>query len=175
MYKAAVLIMTIATAVTAGTVNLVFEGAGITPVGGWGENLSNGLSGGLYGNWLFTEKLRAGLGIDGAIFADANQGSASFSQLKPMADVLFYFRPGGTVFNPGLSAGFGYCRSRLASGGGVDPESWDLFWRAGLRWNFSLGAPWRAGLGLDLESVMAAEKSGDAFRLTFGVSREVQL
>jgi hypothetical protein len=159
----------------AGTVNIEFDAAGITPIGGWGENLSNGLSGGLYANWLFSEKFRAGLGVQGAVFGDAFQGNASFTQLKPMATVSLYLRPHGRVFNPGIVAGFGYCRSRLSSGGGVDPASWDPFWSAGVRWNFSLGSPWRAGLGFDLESVMAADKTGDAFKLTFGVSREVQL
>lgn len=175
MYKAMILMLTVVAAVTAGTVNFVFEGAGITPIGGWGDDLSNGLAGGLYGNWLFSPKFRTGLGIEGAVFGDANQGSASFTQLKPMGNVSFFLRPHAAVFNPGFVMGFGYCRSRLSSGGGIDPVSWDLFWRVGIRWNFSLGSPWRAGLGLDLESIMASEKSGDAFRLTFGVSREVQL
>lgn len=175
MYKATILMLAVVATAMAGTVNFVFEGAGITPIGGWGENLSNGLAGGLYGNWLFSQKFRAGLGIEGAVFGDANQGSASFTQLKPMGTASLYLRPYGAAFNPGVVVGFGYCRSQLSSGSGIDPASWDLFWRAGIRWNFSLGSPWRAGLGLDLESVMAPEKTGDAFRLTFGVSREVQL
>ncbi len=175
MYKATILMLTVAAAVMAGTVNFVFEGANVTPIGGWGENLSNGLAGGLYGNWLLSQKFRAGLGIEGTVFGDDNQGSASFTQLKPMGIVAFYLRPHGVAFNPGVVVGFGYCRSRLCSGGGIDPESWDPLWRAGVRWNFSLGSPWRAGLGLDLESVMASEKAGDTFRMTFGVSREVQL
>jgi hypothetical protein len=175
LYKAIFLILAVAAAAAAGTVNFGFEGSVITPVGGWGTNFTGGLAGGVYANWLFSGKLRAGLGIEGAIFGDANRGSASFSQLKPMANAAFFLRPGATAFNPGIVAGFGYCRGRLASGDGIDPESWDLFWRAGLRWNYSLGFPWRGGLGIDLESVMASEKPGDAFRLTFGVSREVQL
>ncbi|MCK5130632.1 MAG: hypothetical protein KAR40_00590 [Candidatus Sabulitectum sp.] len=175
MYKATILMLAVVATVMAGTVNFVFEGAGITPIGGWGENLSSGLAGGLYGNWLFSPKFRAGLGIEGTVFGDANQGSASFTQMKPMGNVSLFLRPHGAVFNPGLVMGFGYCRSRLSSGGGIDPVSWDPFWRAGIRWNFSLGSPWRAGLGLDLEGIMASGKSGDAFRLTFGVSREVQL
>lgn len=175
MYKTTILILAVATAAMAGTVNFIFEGAGITPIGGWGEYLSNGLAGGLHGNWLFSQKFRAGVGIEGAVFGDANQGSASFTQLKPMGTASFFLRPHGATFNPGVVVGFGYCRSQLSSGGGKDPASWDPFWRAGIRWNFSLGSPWRAGLGLDLEGIMASEKSGDAFRLTFGVSREVQL
>ena len=175
MYKAMILILIVAATVMAGTMNFVFEGAGVTPIGGWGENLSSGLSGGLYGNWFFSSKLRAGLGLEGAVFGDANQGSASFTQLKPMGNFSFYARPHGATFNPGIVVGFGYCMSRLSSGGGIDTESWDPFWRAGIRWNFSLGSPWRAGLGFDLEGVIAPEKSGDAFRLTFGISREVQL
>ncbi|MCK5785036.1 MAG: hypothetical protein KAH54_00610 [Candidatus Sabulitectum sp.] len=175
MYKAMIITLTVVATLMAGTVNFAFEGAGSTPIGGWGENLSNGLAGGLYGDWLFTEKLRAGLGFEGAIFGDAHQGNVSFTQLKPMVTTSFYLRPHGVIFNPGVVAGFGYCRSQLSSGGGIDPASWDLFWRAGIRWDFSLGSPWRAGLGFDLESIMASEKPGDAFRLTFGVSREVQL
>ena len=175
MFKAMILMLAVVATVWAGTADFIFEGAGITPIGGWGENLSNGLAGGLYANWLFSQKFRAGLGIEGAVFGDANQGSASFTQLKPMGTASFFLRPQAVIFNPGVVVGFGYCRSRLSSGGGIDPESWDLFWRAGIRWNFSLGSPWRAGLGLDLESVVASEKPGDAFRLTFGVSREVQL
>ncbi|MCK5841806.1 MAG: hypothetical protein KAH31_06550 [Candidatus Sabulitectum sp.] len=175
MYKATILTLTVVATVMAGTVNFVYEGAGITSIGGWGENLSNGLAGGLYGNWLFSDKFRTGLGIEGAVFGHASQGSVSFTQLKPMGNASFYLRPHGAVFNPGIVVAFGYCRSQLSSGDGTDPVSWDPFWRAGIRWNFSLGSPWRAGLGFDLESVMASEKAGDAFRLTFGVSREVQL
>lgn len=175
MYKITFLMLTIAATLVAGTVNFAFEGAGITPIGGWGENLSNGLAGGLFGSWLFSQKFQAGLGVEGALFSSKFDGSTSFTQLKPMGTASFYLRPHGTAFNPGVVAGFGYCRSRLSSGAGTDPVSWDLFWRAGIRWNFSLGSPWRAGLGIDLESVMASEMTGDAFRFTFGVAREVQL
>lgn len=175
MNKFMILMLTLVTTVVAGTANFAFDGAGITPIGGWGKDLDSGLAGGLYGNWLFSQKLRAGLGIEGAIFSDTYQGTASFTQLKPMGTASFYLRPHSASFNPGIAVGFGYCRSRLSSGDGVDPVSWDLFWRAGIKWDFSLGSQWRAGLGFDLESVMASEKAGDAFRLTFGVSREVRL
>jgi hypothetical protein len=175
LYRTIFLAVTLATAVYAGTVDVVFEGAGISPVGGWGNTLSSGLAGGIQLNWLFSSKFRGGIGIEGATFGDGNSGSASFSHLKPMGILSFYLRPNGASFNPGVVAAFGYCRSRLSSEGGIDPASWDPFWRAGIRWNFSLGSPWRAGLGFDLESVIASEKSGDAFRFTFGVSREVQL
>ncbi len=175
MYKTMILMLVISAVVMAGTIDVAVESASITPIGGWGKNLSNGLAGGLYGSWLFSPKFRAGLAIEGSVFGDGNQGSASFTQIKPMATVSFYMRPHGRIFNPGFVMAFGYNRSRLSSGDGVDPVSWDPFWRAGIRWNFSLGSPWRAGLGLDLEGVMASEKSGDAFRLTFGVSREIQL
>jgi len=159
----------------AGTIEIGIDCAGVTPIGGWGENLSSGLSGEVQFNWLVSRKFRAGVGIEGATYGDGSSGNASFSQLKPMGILSFYLRPQGASFNPGIVAAFGYCRSRLSSGGGVDPASWDPFWRTGLRWNFSLGSPWRAGIGFDLESVMAADKSGDAFKFTFGVSREVQL
>lgn len=175
MNKGIILILAVTAVLHAGTINVGFDAAGITPVGGWGENLSSGLSGGLYAQWLLSQKLRAGLGIQGALFNDAYNGNASFTQLKPMATVSFYLRPHGRTFNPGIVAGFGYCRSRLSSGGGIDPASWDPFWSAGVRWDFSLGSQWRAGMGFDLESVMASDKTGDAFKFVFGVSREVQL
>lgn len=164
-------------AALAAAANLEIEvgGAGLTPIGGWGDDLSDGLAGEIQVNWLLSRKFRIGAGCEGAIYSDGYDGNASFSQLKPMGIVSFYLRPHGAAFNPGIVAAFGYCRSRLSSGGGVDPASWDPFWRAGLRWNFSLGSPWRAGLGFDLESVMAGETSGDAFRMAFGVSREVRL
>ncbi len=175
MFRTVILAAALTSLAVAGTIDFVVEGAGITPIGGWGTNLSNGLAGGVQANWLFSTRFRAGLGIEGATYGDGFDGNASFSQLKPMGILSLYLRPHGRTFNPGLVAAFGYCRSRLSSGEGIDPASWDPFWRAGLRWNFSLGSPWRAGLGFDLESVAASDKSGDAFRFTFGVSREVQL
>lgn len=159
----------------AGTVNLTVEGAGLTALGGWGKYLSNGLSGSVQAKWLFSRKFQAGLGLEGVVFGDGYSEDASLLQLKPMGILSFYFRPRGRSFNPGIVAAFGYCRSRLSSGEGVDPVSWDPFWRAGVRWNFSLGEPWRAGIGFDLESVLSSEKNGDAFKFTFGVSREVSL
>ncbi len=175
MIKVIILLLGTVSALLAGTINIEFEGAGVTPIGGWGEHLSNGLAGGLYGSWLFSDKLSAGLGVEGVVFGDGNQGSASFTQLKPMGIGSFYLRPYGRVFNPGLVVAFGYNQSRLSAEGGIDAASWDLFWRAGIRWNFSLGSPWRAGLGLDLESVMASEKTGDSFKFTFGISRGIEL
>lgn len=175
MFRTIIFAAVLASVSLAGTLEIGIGGAGITPIGGWGENLSSGLSGELQFNWLFSRKLRAGAGIEAVTYGDGNDGNASFSQLKPMGILSFYLRPHGASFNPGIVAAFGYCRSRLSSGDGVDPSSWDPFWRAGLRWNFSIGSPWRAGLGFGLESVMAQDKTGDAFRFTFGVSREVQL
>lgn len=175
MFRIIIFAAVLASVSAAGTIDIVIEGAGVTPIGGWGENLSSGLAGGIQFNWLVSRKFRAGAGIEGTTFGDGNSGNASFSQLKPMGILSFYLRPQGASFNPGVVAAFGYCRSRLSSGDGIDPSSWDPFWRAGLRWNFSLGSPWRAGLGFDLESVTASEKTGDAFRFSFGVSREVQL
>lgn len=174
MFKIIILAVLVAVS-SGGTVDIVLEGAVVSPIGGWGTNLSSGLAGGIQANWLLSKKFRAGAGIEGVTFGDGNNGDASFSQVKPMGLFSFYLRPHGDTFNPGIVAAFGYCRSRLSSGGGTDPASWDPFWRAGLRWNFSLGQPWRAGLGFDLESVLSSDKTGDAFRLTFGVSREVRL
>ncbi len=48
-----------------GTVDIVLEGAGVSPIGGWGSNLSGGLAGGIQANWLLSGKFRAGAGIEG--------------------------------------------------------------------------------------------------------------
>ncbi len=175
MTRTMILAAVLATAAAAGAFEIEAGVAGMTPIGGWGDNLSAGLAGELQFNWLVSRKFRAGAGVEGAVFGDANAGDASLSQFKPMGILSFYLRPHGASFNPGVVAAFGYCRTRLSSGGGVDPVSWDPFWRAGIRWNFSLGSPWRAGLGFDLESVVSQETSGDAFKLTFGVSRGLEI
>lgn len=175
MFKAIVSAALLVSVAFAGNLDLSLEMGTSTPIGGWGTNLSAGLGAGVQATWLVSSKLRTGIGAEGMLFSDGNSGRASFQQFKPMAVVSFYLRPHGRSFNPGLTAAFGYCRSRLSSHDGIDPASWDPFWRAGVRWNFSIGEPWRAGLGFDLESVMAQELSGDALKFVFGISREVGL
>lgn len=175
MFRTIILAAVLVSLSSAGTMEIEVGGAGVTTLGGWGENLSGGLSGEIQFNWLFSDKFRGGAGLEGTVYGSGNNVNTSFTQLKPMGILSFYLRPHSASFNPGVVAAFGYCGSRLSSGGGIDPASWDPFWRAGLRWNFSLGSPWRAGIGFDLESVAATEKAGDAFRFAFGVSRGVQL
>jgi len=168
-------VLLISAAASAGTADLFTEvGTGFA-LGGWGEGFGPGFNLGLGGEWRFTPGFRAGGAVDMSAFSRSDGGGASLFMSRPMVRAAFYFNPGSASFNPGVTASFGMCRTALESGGGADSPSWDPFWRAGIRWDMSLGAPWRAALGLDLESVMAEGKSGDAVRLVLAVSREVRL
>ncbi len=165
----------IAGAAAAGAVDLVAEmGTGLA-MGGWGDAFGPGFNFGLGAEYRLTGKLRAGAGFDVSSFSSENSGSARLFMMRPAVRAAFYMNPGSPSFNPGIAASFGLCSTSLESGGGADDPSWDPFWRAGIRWDMSLGSPWRAGLGIDLESVMAPEKTGDTFRLVLAVSREVAL
>jgi hypothetical protein len=95
--------------------------------------------------------------------------------LFPHVSLAYYLRPWGDVFNPGIEAGAGMCRSSLSSGDGADPATWDPCWRAGIRWDFLLGAGFRGAIGCDYTGIMAKEKQGDTFGLVFTVSREVSI
>lgn len=167
--------MLFALAASAGTADLYAEvGTGFA-MGGWGENFDPGFNLGLGADWRLTSKFRTGAGFDISSFSHSHNGDVTLFMLRPSIRTAFYFNPRSSSFNPGIAAAFGMCRTELESGGGVDTPTWDPFWRAGIRWDLSLGRPWRANLGLDLESVMASEKTGDTFRLSIAVSREVQL
>ncbi len=175
MKPAFIAAMLISAAASAGTVDLFTEiGTGFA-MGGWGDSFGPGLNMGLGGEWRLSAKLRAGGAVDISSFSNSGRGDANLFMFRPMARAAFYLNPGSASFNPGLTASFGMCRTALESGGGADQPSWDPFWRAGIRWDLSLGAPWRAALGLDLESVMSEDKTGDTFRLVLAVSREVNL
>lgn len=175
MKRAALAALVLGVAATAGTVDFTAEiGPGFA-LGGWGSSFGTGLNLGLAGEWRFTPKLRAGGSVDVSSFSHTYSGNADLFMFRPSLRAAFYLNPESSTFNPGLTASFGMCRTALESGGGADPASWDPFWRAGLRWDLSLGHPFRAGLGFDLESVMASGRSGDTFRLVLSVSREVGL
>jgi hypothetical protein len=87
----------------------------------------------------------------------------------------YFLRPWGNVFNPGIECSFGMCRSSLSNGSGTDPATWDMFWSAGLSWDFSIGAGFRGRVGTDYTSVIAELESGDSFSLLLGFSKEVTL
>lgn len=175
MKRAILAALVIAAAASAGTADLMAEiGTGFA-MGGWGDSFGTGLNVGLAAEYRLTRKLRAGAGFDVSSFSSENSGNAALFMMRPAIRAAFYMNPGSSSFNPGIAASFGLCRTSLESGGGSDDPSWDPFWRAGLRWDMSLGHPWRAGLGLDLESVLAPEKTGDTFRLVLAISREVAL
>ncbi len=175
MKRAILAALLISAAASAGTVDLLAEiGTGFA-MGGWGESFGPGFNLGLGAEWRVTSKLRAGGTVDVSSFSHSHSGDATLFMLRPAVRTAFYLNPGSPSFNPGIVATFGMCRTSLESGGGADTPSWDPFWRAGIRWDMSLGHPWRAGLGIDLESVMASQKSGDTFKLVLAVSREVGL
>jgi len=143
------------------------------PVGAWGENIGGGLSARGFGLWRASDGLRLGLGADLAVYGDADDGDASLSRFAPQLIAGGLLRPGAASFEPGLEVGLGMARTDLSASGGSDPASWDPFWRAGVRWGFSLGAGLRGGLGLDFSGVLADVESAESFELAFSVSREV--
>jgi len=95
--------------------------------------------------------------------------------LTPALTASYYLRPWGNTFNPGLECAFGLCRSSLSNSGGADPVSWDPAWRAGFRWDFSLGGTYRGQVGMDYSSVLADIEQADTFLLLFGFTKEVTL
>jgi hypothetical protein len=143
--------------------------------GGWGDNLSTGVWGRLDFRWMITPSVRAGAGMEASAFGSRYDTDASLTIMSPHLSVAYYLRPGAAVFNPGIEAAGGFARSSLGSGGGTDPATWDPFWRAGVRWDFSIGAGFRGAVGCDYTGIMAEGKSGDMFGLVFAVSREVSL
>ncbi len=151
-------------------------GAGLSyPTGQWGNSLNTGVDAELSASWIVTPSFRTGLGFSLSVFGSSDEGAASLTFLKPYLKAVYYLRPWGNVFNPGVVCGFGLCRSSLSNSGGTDPASWDPFWKAGLRWNFNLGGGFRGEVGGDYSSIMAETENGDLFTLQFGISREVTL
>lgn len=151
-------------------------GTGLSyPTGQWGNSLNTGVDAGLSASWIVTPSFRTGLGFSFSVFGSSDQGAASLTLLKPHLRAGYYLRPWGKVFNPGVVCAFGFCRSALSNSGGTDPVTWDPFWKAGLRWNFSLGGGFRGEVGGDYSSIMAEIENGDLFTLHFGISREVTL
>ena len=160
---------------TCSAINIDFAaGAGMSyPTSQWGNSLNTGVDADLSASWIVSPSFRAGLGFSFSVFGSSDQGAASLTLLKPQLKAGYYLRPWGRVFNPGVVCALGLCRSSLSNSGGTDPASWDLFWEAGLRWNFSLGGGFRGEVGGDYTSIMAEIENGDSFTLQFGISREV--
>ncbi|MFO8182541.1 MAG: hypothetical protein R6U39_00070 [Candidatus Aegiribacteria sp.] len=171
------MILAFSAALTAAAVNVdLSAGTGLSyPTGKWGNSLNTGIDAGLHALWAPTRSLRAGLGLSVSVFGSSDMGTASLTHLKPRLMAGYYLRPWGNVFNPGFVCSFGICRSSLSNSGGSDPATWDPFWSAGFRWNFSVGGGFRGETGFDYSSIMAEMQSGDSFTLRFGISREVTL
>lgn len=145
----------------------------VFPVGGWGDNFGSGLDICAFGRWMWTDRLGAGPGLSLTMYGDAYDGDASLSIITPEISASYHLRPGARSFSPGLEAAIGYSRSRLEAGGGSDPATWDPAWRAGIRWEFGLGAGFRGAVGFDFNGILAQEETGDGFSLVFRVSRKV--
>lgn len=145
------------------------------PTGQWGRNLSTGIDARLMGEWLITPSLRAGAGVQGMLLGSTDGGSASLTIVTPQVSFAWFLRPWGRVFNPGIECAFGMGRSSLSNGDGHDPITWDPAWRAGLRWDFSMGGGFRGRVGLDYSSIIAEMEQADAFTLLFGFSTEVTI
>ena len=143
--------------------------------GGWGDNLSTGIGGRVDFYWKITPSFRTGAGMEATAFGSRYNTNVSLTMLMPHVCAAYYLRPHARVFNPGIEIAGGMSRSSLHSGGGTDPATWDPFWRAGIRWDFSMGAGFRGAVGFDYAGVMAGEKSGNTFGLVFTVSREVSI
>ncbi|MCD4701042.1 MAG: hypothetical protein K8S24_04205 [Candidatus Aegiribacteria sp.] len=175
MKWAMILVCSAAAACSAIDIDLAAETGLSYPTGQWGSSLNTGADVGLSASWVINPSFRAGLGFSLSVFGSSDQGAASLTLFKPHLKAAYYLRPWGKVFNPGVVCSFGFCRSSLSNSGGTDPASWDPFWKAGLRWNFSLGAGFRGEVGGDYTSIMAEVENGDLFTLHFGISREVTL
>lgn len=144
-------------------------------LGGWGDYMGTGITGRLGFSLKLNPSLRVGTGVEGTAFGSRYDGNSSLTMLSPHVGAGYYLRPWGDTFNPGVEVAGGFCRSALKSGSGADPVTWDPFWRAGIRWDFRIGAGFRGAVGFDYTSVLASEKSGDTFGLLFALSREVSL
>ena len=171
------MILVFSTAAVCAAIDVDFSGGiGMSyPTGQWGNSLNTGLNAGVSASWVVTRSFRTGLGFSLSVFGSSDQGAASLTFFEPQLKAGYYLRPWGKVFNPGVVCAFGFCRSSLSNSGGTDPVTWDPFWKAGLRWNFSVGNGFRGEVGADYFSVMAEMKTGDSFVLQFGISREVTL
>jgi hypothetical protein len=145
----------------------------VFPVGNWGETIGTGIEARTSVHWKPWARVGVGAALQADLFGDAWDGDASLSCIGPEISTAFFLRPGARVFNPGIEAAFGLTRSQLQSGGGTDPASWDPSWRAGLRWDFSLGMGLRGAAGFDFRGILASGESADSFGLVFRVSREV--
>ncbi len=169
---AAILILT-ALAASAGGLNLDASMGISYPVGAWGDNIGSGIGTRALALWKATERLGAGAGLGLTLYGDDWEGDASLSRLAPQLVARGVLRPGAASFEPGLEVGVGMSRSRLGSSGGVDPASWDPFWRAGLRWGFGLGEGFRGGIGFDFSGVLSDVETAESFEILFSVGREV--
>jgi hypothetical protein len=145
----------------------------VFPVGNWGETIGTGIEARASVHWKPWARVGVGAALQADLFGDAWDGDASLSCIGPEISTALFLRPGARVFNPGIEAAFGLTRSQLQSGGGTDPASWDPSWRAGLRWDFSLGMGFRGAAGFDFRGILASGESADSFGLVFRVSREV--
>jgi hypothetical protein len=125
--------------------------------------------------WKITRSFRAGAGMEATAFGSRYDTDVSLTMLSPHVSAAYYLRPHALVFNPGIEIAGGMNRSSLSSGGGTDPATWDPYWRAGIRWDFSIGAGFRGAVGCDYTGVLASEKSGNTFGLVFTVSKEVSI
>ena len=169
------LVLTAALVCTAVDLDLTVSLGPAFSTGQWGRNLGTGIDGRITGAWMITPSLRVGMGIEGQALSSTDGGSASLTMLTPALVTSYYLRPWGNSFNPGVECAFGLCRTSLSNSGGADPVTWDPAWRAGLRWDFSLGGSFRGRIGADYSSVLAEMEQADSFLLLFGFSREVTL
>jgi hypothetical protein len=145
----------------------------VFPVGSWGDSFGSGLEFQAFARWMFSERFGAGPGLSMVLYGDEYDGDASLDVLTPEISAAFHLRPGARSFSPGIEVGLGYSRSSLESGGGSDPVTWDPSWRAGIRWEFGMGAGFRGAAGFDFKGIVAREETADGFALVFRVSREV--
>lgn len=145
----------------------------VFPVGNWGTNIGTGLEARASVHWKPWARVGIGAALQADLFGDAWEGDASLACFGPEISTTLFLRPHARTFNPGIEAGFGVTRSRLQSAGGSDPATWDPSWRAGLRWDFSLGMGFRGAVGFDFRGILASGGSADSFGLVFRASREV--
>ncbi len=143
--------------------------------GRWGRNLGTGVDAGLECFWKAMPALRFGAGLRGSVYGQSDGGSASVTMLQPHLSASLHLIPESPSFDPGLSASFGMARSVLRNDGGEDPATWDPFWSAGFRWEFSVGGGLRGLFGADYTAVMAREQWGDSFAIRLGLSGEVTI
>jgi hypothetical protein len=145
----------------------------VFPVGGWGDNIGTGVEARASVHWKPWQRVGVGAALAADLYGDAYDGDASLACISPEVSSAFFLRPHARVFNPGIEAGIGFSRSRLQSAGGSDPATWDPSWRAGIRWDFSLGSGFRGAIGFDFRGILASGGSADSFGLVFRASREV--